>query len=917
MGLKDGDGHVRDWSTVAMARPLSSIRFHFPFLTQSNWGRGKSAIAGLVLLVPVACATAAAQGATNTTISGAVYDPRTANALPLSNVLVYATTAPVAPLPTGVQCLTYQAPTGVVSYAYTAVDGTFTLGNIPENAIYTVVIQAGKWRRQFTETVAGGPLTGLTLNMPADHTQGDIPMIAIVTGSVDGAECVLHDMGIASTEFTDDNGTVNPGGHIHLYKGGGSPGADISATTPVESTLTGSSANLSNYDMVMFPCQGSPTYIQGNIPLNNILNYANAGGRIFTTHYSYVYLDPNAPSDAQFPPVANWTTTPETSVNAGVGTVNTNFSDGATLAQWLQNSGATVTGTANQIDISTLRTDVGTVIPPTQSWLTLNSGSYAGQTTNPVMQMTFNTPVGAAAANQCGRVMYNDYHVITPTGGSATSKIFPAECPAETSMSAQEEMLEYALFDLSTFVQPVVVPTLSIGFNPNPMVVKQNDVGDQVTVNVTNTSTTTAIASSAILNVVLGQYMTATAISDPTGGWNCTLATLTCTRNASLAASAADSVTVTVSVGTYPAGFTSGTLSATVSSVTFSSNVSASENVIYQQPPTIVWPTPAPIVYGTALSGAQLDATASVPGTFVYSPAAGAMLTVGQQLLQVTFTPTDTVHYSTATASVMLTVLPVTPNVTLTTSANPVLMTYGVSFTASLPSNAGTQTGTMTFYDGSVSIGSANLAGGAATFTTTALTMGPHSITAVYSGDANYGPGTSNAVAETVEDFTLAFASGGTGKTSVPAGGLAVYTLLVTPVGGATLPAAVNLGATDVPVGMTATFTPATIAAGSGSTNVTLQVTLPAQGANEVPRWPFGNGKLPVALGLILLPFAGRLRKGSAHLARLMVLVVAGALLAIGLTGCGANLSSQSFSFTVTAASGSLSHSVAPQLTVQ
>jgi hypothetical protein len=887
--------------------------FHVPFVHCYISRHEKRAIAALALLIVVACGLAAAQAAPMTTISGTVFDPRTTNALPLSNVLVYATTAPVAPLPAGVQCLTYQAPTGVVSYAYTAVDGTFTLGNIPENAIYTVVIQAGKWRRQFTETIAGGPLAGLVLNMPADHTQGDIPLIAIVTGSVDGAECVLHDMGIASTEFTDDNGTVNPGGRIHLYKAGQGPGAEISAATPSESSLTGNSATLSGYDMVMFPCQGGQ-YVQGNIPLSNILNYANAGGRIFATHYSYVYLDPNSPMDAQFPPVANWSTGAEQQITAGVGTVNTNFSDGATLAQWLQNSGATIAGTANQIDISTLRTDVGTVIPPSQSWLTLNSGSYAGQTTNPVMQMTFNTPVGAPAASQCGRVMYNDYHVIN---ASTSGKIFPSECPAETAMSAQEEMLEYALFDLSTFVQPVVVPTLSIGFNPNPMVVKQNDVGDQVTVIVTNTSNTTAIASSAILNVLLAPYMTATAISDPTGGWVCTLATLSCTRNSSLAASAADSVTVTVSVGTYPAGFTSGTLSATVSSVTFSSNVTATDNVIYQQAPTITWPTPASIVYGTALSAAQFDATANVPGTFTYSPAAGTILAAGQQPLQATFSPTDTVHYTTATASVTLTVLPVSASVTLTTSANPVLMTYAVSFTASLPSYASTQTGTMTFYDGSVSIGTANLAGGAATYTTTALTMGPHSITAVYSGDANYGPGTSNAVSESIEDFSLAFTSGGTGKASVPAGGQAVFTLVVTPVGGTTLPAAVNLGATDVPLGMAASFTPATVAANSGSSAVTLQVTLPAKGANESPRGPFGTRTLPVALGLILLPFAGRLRKGRAKLARLSMLVIAGALLAVGLTGCGAILSSQSFSFTVTAASGSLSHSVAPQLTVQ
>ncbi len=56
----------------------------------------------------------------------------------------------------------------------------------------------------------------------------------------------------------------------------------------------------------------------------------------------------------------------------------------------------------------------------------------------------------------------------------------------------------------------------------------------------------------------------------------------------------------------------------------------------------ISWVPPAPIPYGTALSGTQLNATASVPGTFVYTPAAGTVLTAGTQALAVTFTPTDT-----------------------------------------------------------------------------------------------------------------------------------------------------------------------------------------------------------------------------------------------------------------------------------
>jgi hypothetical protein len=515
--------------------------------------------------------------------------------------------------------------------------------------------------------------------------------------------------------------------------------------------------------------------------------------------------------------------------------------------------------------------------------------------------------------------MFNDYHVISQTSGGG--KIFPTECPTESKMSAQEEMLEYALYDLSTFVQPVVVPTLSLAFNPSPLVVKQNDTGDQLTVTVTNTSSTTAIESSATLTFNLPQLMTVTAMTDSTGGWICTTSTVTCTRNTSLAASTSDSVTLTLSIAAYPAGGLSsytGQIVATVSSVTFSSNVSATDNVIYQEVPAINWATPAPIVYGTALGAAQLDATSPQAGVFVYSPAAGTVLNVGQQTLTATFMPTDTVDYTTGTATVTLNVLTVTPTITLTASANPILATYGVSFTASLPSYAGAQTGTMTFFDGAAQIGSATISGGSATFTTTSLAAGPHTITAAYSGDSNYGSGTSNAMTENVEDFSLAFTGGGAGAASASPGGEAVYSLTVTPVDGNTLPAAVTLVASAVPLGMTATFSPSTVATGAGATNVTLTLTLPKSGAMEAPRGPFETGALPVALGLMLLPFARRLRKGRAQLLRMIVLLAAGAALAMGLTSCGgAKLSSQSFNFTVTAQSGALSHSVTPQLTVQ
>ena len=96
--------------------------------------------------------------------------------------------------------------------------------------------------------------------------------------------------------------------------------------------------------------------------------------------------------------------------------------------------------------------------------------------------------------------------------------------------------------------------------------------------------------------------------------------------------------------------------------------------------PTITWAAPASITSGTALGGTQLNATASVPGTFVYTPPAGTILPVGvAQSLSVTFTPTDTTNYTNATASVAITVVRATPTITW---AAPASITAGTALSA-------------------------------------------------------------------------------------------------------------------------------------------------------------------------------------------------------------------------------------------
>ncbi len=90
----------------------------------------------------------------------------------------------------------------------------------------------------------------------------------------------------------------------------------------------------------------------------------------------------------------------------------------------------------------------------------------------------------------------------------------------------------------------------------------------------------------------------------------------------------------------------------------------------------VKWNNPADIQYGTTLSSTQLNATASIPGKFVYSPKSGVTLNTGSAIkLNVTFTPTDT-FYSPVTKSVVINVLKATPLIAWNTPAS---INYGTA----------------------------------------------------------------------------------------------------------------------------------------------------------------------------------------------------------------------------------------------
>ena len=380
-------------------------------------------------LQQVACA-----GSGTTSISGTVYAPNGTD--PLPNVLVFIPNAAVPAMSAGVSCpIPGTPPDGSpLVGTITATDGTFKLTNVPVGMNIPLVIQSGRWRRQLVvSSTAACADTAFSTRMPRNQSEGDIPHFAVATGSADQVECVLRKVGIDDAEFTNPMST----GRIHLYSGTprGS-GAYIDANTPLQTALMDDLSTLKNYDVLMLPCEGG-AYAQPANELSNLIQFADAGGRVYASHFSYSWMYQNPPFDS----VANWHVD-QPQLPDGAATVNPGFSGAATLSAWLQVVGASTA--PGQIVVTTNRHDLDGVNAPTQSWITLNDPA-AG---NPVMQFTFNTPV--ASANQCGRVLFNEYHVENRTSGTVASAIrpFPTEC-SNAAITSQEKLLEYSLFDLT------------------------------------------------------------------------------------------------------------------------------------------------------------------------------------------------------------------------------------------------------------------------------------------------------------------------------------------------------------------------------------------------------------------------------------------------------------------------------------
>jgi hypothetical protein len=136
---------------------------------------------------------------------------------------------------------------------------------------------------------------------------------------------------------------------------------------------------------------------------------------------------------------------------------------------------------------------------------------------------------------------------------------------------------------------------------------------------------------------------------------------------------------------------------------------------------------------------------ASVAGSFAFTTPATAP-GAGTASQSVTFTPSDTTDYNSATVNVSVTVYQASPTFTFSSSKNPTGYKESVIFTANLPTDA---TGNVNFLTNGVLFDARTLSDGSATATNSTLPNGTNLITASYSGDSNY-LGRTNALNQVV-----------------------------------------------------------------------------------------------------------------------------------------------------------------------
>lgn len=401
-------------------------------------------------------------GSGTTSLSGTVFAPN--GTLPLYNAIVYVPNKPLDAVPEGASCDRCGFVSGEpITTALTDTHGRFLLKGVPVGKDVPLVVQVGKWRRELVvpevKRCADTPVPVTATRLPKNSSEGHIPKIAVTTGWCDQLACLLPKLGLDASEYSLDHSK----GRLHLFRG--SESKPQGGAAPLPAPAPGGTADaqpfwsdpnqLKSYDMLMLSCEcGEHLETKPQQALDALYGYASIGGRVFASHFHYVWFQ-NGPPEMRG--TAQWFGSPQNPQTDKIEKpffVDTSFPKGAALSDWLTVVGASTT--KGQMPINEVRENVGPVVSSSaQRWV------YGKKTIIPFISsmettkyLTVNAPVGKPVEQQCGKATFADMHLYAGDVQAAPglpNDAFPASCSA--SLTAEEKALAFLFFDLSSCVQ--------------------------------------------------------------------------------------------------------------------------------------------------------------------------------------------------------------------------------------------------------------------------------------------------------------------------------------------------------------------------------------------------------------------------------------------------------------------------------
>ena len=498
----------------------------------------------------------------------------------------------------------------------------------------------------------------------------------------------------------------------------------------------------------------------------------------------------------------------------------------STLSVGTHTIDATYGGDSN-FDVSSSTTSLSQVVNKSATSSVLVSGSNPSIVGAPV---TFTVTVAATApgaGTPTGTVNFRDGATVLGPGtldasGVATFSTSSLTVGTHSITADYTADGSFAASTSNSVAQVVnkdgVSATLASSLNPSTF-------GANVTFTATVTSTGTGPIPTGTVTFKDGATVLGTGTLDASG-----VATYATTA----LAGGSHTITATYAGDTNHAGGSSAGLAQTVNGATTTTALTSATNPSVFGQSVTVTATVTSAIAGTITGSVTFTDGVTTLGSAMLNAAGVATYTtsafsVGTHALSAVYAGDS--NFATSTSAGLSQVVNLGATATaVASSSNPSLVDSSVTFTATVTAkapSAGTPTGTVTFKDGGTTIGTGTLGmGGVATFATTTLTVGAHTITAEYGGSASYDVSTSAPLTQNVNAAAATIALTATPSPATYGGAVALKATLT--------------GANGTPTG-TIAFTDGMTALGNGTIDATGVATL------SVPKLAAGTHTLGAA----------------------------------------------------------------------